>query len=630
MYENQLDFTNPNQNNFHQNQSHNQSHNSFTNNYNSNYYNKNFQNDYYINNNNENYNQSQENLQQTYIQNYQSENYFSKSDENIYIKQNELNNETYARNQQMDIPEQLEYMNQYDINIFPEARPTTLIYNNMTEEKNKKKNNTNKSKVKKNGVGAAWEYNKNFLKNLKNKMKKTKNKTNKKFIGACTDKNCKPTKYEEPQKNFNFKTQGNNNNINNLKNKGLFDPELKTKELDFPRKTQIERMARLEKIKNYDVKFGSQVRKLEVYKNISDMFDDMTFEKEEKDFRKKDKSKKKIGKNDKNFNERTYNIDTEKESKEKFEMKLDFYKAKYVNNLDFNFAHHEQMIKALEDQITEERKMRVDTNMKYLNKMKELEENKLKAFIKATTKNLMSRSVDKSKERNSKGKNTLHTPATNKSQRLMKTYLDKNLNSSSYKEKESKSKKNKYRNNLENSMDLIKKQNNIIDTRSNKAKNSDLVKKAMNDIRPNVDKIVENDFKKIINKVLNKDIRNDNDNDNSQLEDNSEGTFNKMRNYSARGKLNQINKNLQKNKIHKKISNIKKVYNSSRSNSKRKHKEESEYYSNYNEDQNLSNNPEQNQNNYNNEMNNNQYNNQYQNHNNLQINKNSINSSKIN
>jgi hypothetical protein len=664
MYENQLDFikqnTSKDNKDIYENEIHNFQHNSYTNN---SYYNQNINNnqqlydqDYNYNNienfnqNNYQYNQNlnsnnfnnydynnnnsylQNSLHQNYLHNNRgNEGYFLKGDENIYFKHNQINNETYARNQQlqmqMDLPEQLDYMNQYDINIFPEARPTALIYNNMKENNdiNKKKNTINKLNKKKKGagVGAAWEYNKNFLKNLKIKMNKNTNK--KKFIGACTDKNCKPSKYEEIRVNknpafyLNLQNQNqnqNHENINNLKNKGLFDPNLKSKELDFPRKTQIERMARLEKIKNYDVKFGSQVRKLEVYKNIADMFDDMTFEKEEKEYRKK---AKKIGKKflgsqknenkEKNFNELTYNIDTDKENNEKFQQKFNYYKTKYVNNLDFNFAHHEQMIKALEDQITLERKMRIDTNMKYFKKMKEVEENKLKAFITATTKKL-SRSVErrnnsKGNFRNkNKGNNKSFTPVTNKPKRLMKTYLNKeNLysdsdsysksycdsmalaNASKEKDRDKDNKnKNTFKNNLEKSMDLIKVQNKIVDTRSTKAKNNELVKNAMKDIRPHIDKIVENDFKKIINKVLDKDIKNDkydndndNDSDNDYYEEESKynnkkekGTFDKMRNYSAGGKLNQIKKSANKYKSNKKIDTLKKVYNSSRSNSQGK------------------------------------------------------------
>lgn len=430
------------------------------------------------------------------------------NEQNNIMKQTEINNEIYARNQHLDYPEQLNYMNQHNVNIFPDLKPTPLVYNGLTRNPNHNSNIKKRGKSAKNikkSVRAKWDYNKNFLTNLKNKMKNSKknkltNKSNPKHNIVCFEKDCKENEQLLIRRNINFNT-----NIESKKNaKGLFDPNLKSNELDFPRKTVIQRLERLEKIKNYDVKFGSKVKKLEVYKNIMDMFDDLAFDSEEKNFRKKEKdlnrkgniSKDKIH-NRKEFDIINYNLlekdDTEDIIKEN--------KSKYKTNLDFNFSHQEQMIKALEQQINQERKLRAEVNFKYLNKMKELEENKIKDFIKLTTKSL-SKSASRSK---SKGNKTKNNVSASKPDKLLKVYLPgydliKDDKQNNFENKKLEIEKNKFKNNLDNSIQTLRKHNKLIDTRSARVKSEEAMKKALEEIKPKLDKVIEEDFQKIIKK----------------------------------------------------------------------------------------------------------------------------------
>jgi len=441
------------------------------------------------------------------------EKYLYIDEKNQILKQNEINNEVYAKNQQMDYMEQLDYMNQHNVNIFPDVNPIPLIYNGLAAGANKKSKNTNKKgKAAKRGVAATWDYNKNFLSNLKNRIKNTKNRKSQNKVNSnknnivCLDKDCKDDENKLVNKNFNFNT-----NIEMKKNnKGLFDPNLKSNELEFPRKTVIQRLERMEKIKNYDVKFGNKVRKLEVYKNIVDMFDDLAFDREEKDFRKKEnkniyKKKENSETEKKNkFNILNYNIIAKDDTEDIIEENI----KKYKTNLDFNFSHQEQMIKALEEQINKERKMRVDVNMKYIKKMKELEEVKIKEFIKITAKSL-SKSARKSKGR------TAYTPLRNMPEKLLKVYLPeydliKDENKNNFKNKKIEKYRKKFKNDIDSSLDLIRKQNKDIDTRSKRMKSEEAIKEAMNDLKPSVDRMVENDFKKIFNKIVNKNLSEEN------------------------------------------------------------------------------------------------------------------------
>jgi hypothetical protein len=87
------------------------------------------------------------------------------------------------------------------------------------------------------------------------------------------------------------------------------------------------------------------------------------------------------------------------------------------NNLDFDFTEYEQVIKSLEQEIEKERRMRTEVNMKYVHKMKELEQAKVKALIgndkpvnKRTSKVINTYSANRSKStiKNSRFKNALN------------------------------------------------------------------------------------------------------------------------------------------------------------------------------------------------------------------------------
>jgi len=576
MYENQLDFIKPNKNDSFSgiyysdinNNEFSQHNNQFNENYNLILNNCN-------NNNKDTYNNYQMQYQQNHlmnnfqnINNPSSQKYLYIDEKNKIMKQNEINNEVYARNQHLDYPEQLDYMNQNNINIFPNLKPVPLIYNglNLNVEKSKRKlGKKSKSKTNKKSIGAAWEYNKNFISNLKNKMKNKKTKNNNINNIVCLDKNCKDDDRKLDKKNFNFNT----NKESKKYQKGLFDPDLKSNELEFPRKTVIQRLERLEKIKNYDVKFGSKVRKLEVYNNIVDMFEDLAFDKEEKNFRKKDynnrpsksinKHNKDDNKND-NFNILNYNIP--QSGVDDVEKIIKANNKKYKTNLNFDFSHQEQIIKALEDQIQQERKLRSDVNMKYLKKMKELEENKIKDFIKITARSL-SKSASRSK---SKGRRNYNDDK--KQEKLFKAYIPQYnlikenksdicdkfsnpLNHNSYKYKILEKEKNKFVEDIENSINIVRKQNNFIDDKSKRVKSEEAIKIAMNEIMPKIDKVVEKDFKKILNNALTKK--------NTEQKTISMGN----RNINSGNKSYKKNtKNPQKNKILKKIYSGNNILNS--------------------------------------------------------------------
>lgn len=562
MYENQLDFIKPRESDMiiqdHREHS-----------YNNQLYPVNlpFQYNQNYNNNYQNYNIIENEIDTS--KNFDNRNCIYNNENYNIGKLNEINNEVYAKNQQKEYIEQLDYMNQFNVNIFHEVRPNPLVYNTLLNQeykhKSSNKNCKKKSKSKMNRVGAAWEYNKNFLKNLKNKMKNkhTKKKnvdnilTNNKFSKI----NKNPESNEIVKKEFNLG--------NNLK--GLFDPNLKKNELEFPRRSMIQRLERLEKIKNYDVQFGSKVRKLQVYKNVMDMFDDLSCDKEEKNFRKKEKdllafrqNKNSEAEKNKNYNFLSYNINSNLESDQMKEKQIKYYNSKYTNNLDFNFAHQEQVIKSLENQIIEERKMRTHVNMKYLQKMKEIEENKIKDYIKSRVQSF-SRSASRDNGRCISKNN--QRAISNKTKKLLEAYLPE------YNLIKNDLQHSKFYNEIDNSLDVVRKQNKLIDKRPKKIKNEEQIKCAIEELRPNIDKIVEKDFKKIVKTVFNKNQtyqgysnHDDNNVDGSQLESNKalvqQGKFSRcIANRNNRKIINNMH-NFRSNraKSAQRIGTLKKIY----------------------------------------------------------------------
>ena len=255
--------------------------------------------------------------------------------------QNKINNEFKQQSQEKPLIEQLEFLNQPNIPVFPTEKPNPLFYNKQIEQ------NQQKKIFKK-------EFNKRKIKSTKTKTKK------------------KPKKINNYNKyNQNYKKRFDNfNQIDtsiNYKNKGLFDPTLKLNELDYPMHTQKQRIEKIQKIKNYDVKYGNKLKNLEMYQNFLDAYNDQENEKNDFDLKKqKFHPTKEMIKNRKDFYNLIRNIPKPK--------KINYNKI----NLDFNFNKYENVIQALEKQIEQERKLRNEVNFKYLEKMKEFEDLKIK------------------------------------------------------------------------------------------------------------------------------------------------------------------------------------------------------------------------------------------------------------
>ena len=439
------------------------------------------------------------------------------ADKNRTMMNNQINNETYSKNMQMDYQEQLDYMNQYNVNIFPNIKPNPLIYKSSTNMNLKKKSKSNtKNKYSKH------DYNKNFLNNLRNKMKNQKKSKN--SLNNLKSKSI--VKINQDQTN-------NINNWNQIQEpkssnmKGLFNPNLKSNELDFPRKSVIQRLARIEKIKNYDVKFGSKVRKLEVYKNLMDMFDDLTVVKEDKDFKKKEKQN--LDKKN-NFNILSYNLN----KCEGQNQNTDPVKNS-SNNLDFNFSHQEQLIKSLESQIAYERHMRTEINMKYLKKMKEVEQTKLKDLIQMSSKSFSK------------------TPIKKKTSKLLKIYLNEHdLISGNNKSPSNNKTNSKYFNEIENSIELINNQKKK-NLKNHRSQSEELIKSTMDEISPNIDKMIEKNFSKVVKNILNK-----NENSSTPINKNIKNKFplNKILNSKSRINISKKS-NIKENSNRKKIDNYK-------------------------------------------------------------------------
>jgi len=139
-----------------------------------------------------------------------------------------------------------------------------------------------------------------------------------------------------------------------------------------------------------------------------------------------------------------------------------------------------------------------------------VEENKIKEFIKLTTKSL-SKSASRSKSKGNNGKNASFN---NKPEKLLKVYLPeyeliKDENENNLKNKKLKAEKNKFKNILDNSIDVLRKQNKLVDTRSTRVKSEEAIRRAIDVIKPKLDKVIEEDFKKIIHKniIFNKKSR---------------------------------------------------------------------------------------------------------------------------
>lgn len=244
---------------------------------------------------------------------------------------------------------------------------------------------------------------------------------------------------------------------------------LKSNELDGNRKTQIQRNERMEKIKNYNVNFGSKVKNIQCYNNYMDMMDDIVNEKNEKDINNGNRINMQLrSKSKQNLKSSSYN-DIPKVQKNLHNE---------INNLDFNFNQHEQTIKQLEDQINYERKLRTDINMKYFQKVKEWEELKFTILAGEKNKKPLSQKTKKIMKRYSKSVARFNTHRTGT------TRFNKQINKS---------------------VDIIKRQ--IPKTRRNSA---DQINEKIKNVRPEIEKIVDyqinNLYKDVIKDVKNKNI----------------------------------------------------------------------------------------------------------------------------
>lgn len=160
--------------------------------------------------------------------------------------------------------------------------------------------------------------------------------------------------------------QKKNKNINRdfnvsstaLNNKGLFDPNLKVNELDRESYIDKQRQERMEKMKGYELKYGKKVKTLEKYNTFADAYSDYENKKNEYEYMKymKNPTKGKSTVND----ELIKKLNSLK--KPKIPEKV---------NLDFNFDKYETMIKALEEQIMNEKLQREKENRAYMERLKD-------------------------------------------------------------------------------------------------------------------------------------------------------------------------------------------------------------------------------------------------------------------
>ena len=368
--------------------------------------------------------------------------------------ENKINNEFKQQSQQKPLIEQLEFLNQPNIPVFPTEKPNPLFYNKKIEQNEQKKQFKKEFNKRKKRPKSSKITNKNKIKSNKN------NKINNNY-----------NKY-----NQNYKKRFDNfNQIDtsiNYKNKGLFDPTLKLNELDYPFHTQKQRIEKIQKIKNYDVKYGNKLKNLEMYQNFLDAYNDQENEKNDYDLkRQKYHPTKEMIKNRKDYFNLIKNIPKPKINK---------------INLDFNFNQYENVIEALEKQIENERKLRNEINFKYLEKMKEFEDLNIKKMTKIN--------------------NTQKIPKRTKS--AIKIYYPNKNNSINYSKKPNTNfmqKLDKYKNKVNN---IIKKTQNA-PTKDEIIKNN--AKNLAEEITKNLDKDinkkiidVENKKREIINKQLNK------------------------------------------------------------------------------------------------------------------------------
>ena len=152
--------------------------------------------------------------------------------------------ESYKKNQRYDLPEQLDYLIQPAYNYYPQDKPNPLIYTANLPSKTKSKQQRNSS--------------------MKSKISTKKTKIPvKKETKTNVNINININNNNSGNKSFNFNSNG----------KGLFDPNLKKNELGLNKRQEVIKQERLDKIKNYNIKFGKKVENIQIYNNVEDMME---------------------------------------------------------------------------------------------------------------------------------------------------------------------------------------------------------------------------------------------------------------------------------------------------------------------------------------------------------------------
>jgi len=182
---------------------------------------------------------------------------FENEDTNYYYHMQKENPNIDFLNQydEQKLNEQLDYINYNYEEFYKQQNANPLIYQNLNERYLKARS---KSKNKRKSLRPAKK--KLYIsKNLNSKKPTTANTKN----SHSNAKDSKIAKNQQPE----------GSGINNLLNKGLFDPGLKKNELGLERRTNLQKQQRLEKIKSYDLKNGIKTKSFQMYTNPIDMIE---------------------------------------------------------------------------------------------------------------------------------------------------------------------------------------------------------------------------------------------------------------------------------------------------------------------------------------------------------------------
>lgn len=239
-----------------------------------------------------------------------------------------------AKQQTLPYSEQLEFQKQKNENIFPIEKANPLYFNQSVNKESYQRKIANiiKNNKRNKKIGIANNKKKHFSQ-LNNNKKKN-----------YAVNQIKSTR------TFDLNTY--------INTKGLFDPYLKKNELGDQTRTRKQLNDKIGKIQKYDARCGKKVQNLQKYKNYLDVYEDLENKKNELDYRKSMIYEKLQSSN---TNDLRQLLDT-----------IPKPNIKYTQcNLDFNFSKYDEMIKALEEQINNERKLREEDNHKYWQMIKE-------------------------------------------------------------------------------------------------------------------------------------------------------------------------------------------------------------------------------------------------------------------